>query len=73
MTMTLNVGAADYPSSKIFPSPGLYRGAGEKEFPMLKLSYEDMIAERDGALERVIALWEQAGGEGSDEPGLAAP
>ena len=34
---------------------------------MLKLSYEDMIAERDSALERVVALWEQGGGEGSDE------
>ena len=34
---------------------------------MLKLSYEDMIAERDSALERVVALWEQGGGEDSDE------
>ena len=34
---------------------------------MLKLSYEDLIAERDSALERVIALSEQAGGEGSEE------
>jgi hypothetical protein len=34
---------------------------------MLKVSYEDMIAERDSALERVVALWEQGGGEDSDE------
>jgi hypothetical protein len=34
---------------------------------MLKLSYEDIIAERDGALERVVALYEKGGGEDSDE------